>query len=240
MAVTWTQHGPLVAPLYEDVLSDVDLVAFWPMNEAAGSTIYDRCQKNRLTGTVAGNPTYAKSLGNGFYGLDFDGTGDRITFTNPSSLDFAGTSPFSLLCLTVPNISVDGTILSKSATSIGWEWYIEAAGYLNLFLRAAGGSIRVRHSVAITNGALTMLGTTYSGSTTAAGVILYKDGPVIAPTTITDTLGAGVTTNAGNANIGSYQSGTRDYNGDIGFVAVFSAVKDPDDYRRWAHKAGIL
>ena len=218
--------------LFRNIISDPDLVFFVPMNEASGS-ILDRCTKNIINGVVSGDPTYGKALANGFCGLDLDGTGDYVDFGNAAALGFTYAAPWSILMVINPNISADGTLISKGALP-GWEILIWSTRTIAVFLRAAGGSIVVTSNAALTNGVPIMLMVTYSGSGAASGVTMYVNGAAYADTDTTDTLAGGVITNSSPVQIGVVGNTTRPFNGDIGFAAVFNAVKTAEDARRYA------
>lgn len=233
--------GRNAVALFHDLIHDPDLVALWPLNEAAG-TILDRCTRYRLTGTVAGNPVYGKAITPGFSGLDFDGTGDLISLGNVAALDFERTDAFSLFAVVVPeDLTQARTIIGKfdTAASRGWYWRLsaDAAPLQHLVIANGGANLLLGVSTsAVAETVTSDIGVSYDGSITAGGVAFYNNGvdeanlggaPSLSATSITTDV----------AQIGARDS-TELWRGDLAFVAVFDAVKRPMDYKRWHYLAG--
>jgi hypothetical protein len=120
---SFNRQGARAAALFHDVLHDPNLVALLPLNEKSGATLYDRCTRYRLPGTAAGNPTYSKAIGSGFYGLDLDGIGDYVSLGNAAALSFDRTSAFTLMALVnlagTPSYAVDTATRADSAVTAG-------------------------------------------------------------------------------------------------------------------------
>lgn len=238
VATLFTPQGPNPIALIEKILAHPNVVACWPMDEASGS-ILDRSTL-RLTGTVTGSPTYGVALGKGFRGVTL-AAAPSFSFGDVSALAFERTSPFSILVLLNPNISAAGSIINKlnSAGYPGWRLDFTAAGLLYLDLRNSAGRCMTQSNAAPANGTLTLLGATYSGSSTVAGIILYKDGATYADTDQVDTLSAGTIIDTSPAQIGAIGAGIL-LNASLGLVAVFNAVLTAREMRDFAHIAGFV
>ena len=231
------------ARLFEEIIHSPSLVALWPMNEKSG-TIFDR-GPNRLDGTVSGNPTYSKAIGP-TYGLDLDGTGDYVTVAAAgvaSALDFERTSSFSMLAILDPNISAIGSIIGKrndGGDEEGWSWQLSATGVPIVTLQAtAANRVVVTSNAALANGVDVMLGFSYAGTSAATGVVLYKNGAVDADTDTATPIDASILSTSFGVSIGRIDAAF-DFNGDIGFVAVWNKVVSAEDMRRYAFLAGFL
>lgn len=227
--------------LFEALIHSPNLVALWVMNESSGGTLYEK-GPNRLNATVNGNPTYAKAIGD-LRGMDFDGTGDYASIGNVASLDFERTQAFSGLCIINPNVSAIGSIVSKrlsSGTLRGWDWQLSAGRVPILILRNdTGNQIVVTSNAALVNGTTYHLGFSYSGSSAASGVILYKDGAADADTDTENTLAATMVA-AGVASIGRRNDADQDVNGDVGMLALWDRAVRAAEYRKFAWLAGQL
>ena len=242
---TYNENKDAAKRLFRELIFSPNLAMLFVLNEKSG-TVYDRCLVNRLTGTVNGNPTYSKDIGN-FWGLDFDGTGDYVDLGTPTSLDFERTDAFSGLCVIDPNISAQGAILGKhtiAGTDRGWEWFITAARLPSLVLESTTGNrIEVNANAAIANGTDRMLGFSYSGSSAASGVLLYDNGAAVADTDTEDTLSATIINTSNNAYIGAQHASPPVFlmNGDIGFVALWDGrALSAVEMRRFAYLGGFL
>lgn len=237
---TFNRLGPAARQLFHDLIHDPNLVGLWVMNEAGGGTILDRCTLNRLDGTVTGNPAYSKAIGSGFYGLDFDGTGDTVNLGHVEALNFERTDTFSTVTIVNPNISAEGEIIGQYDSLVdlpGWVFGMNASRQIFLRLSSAAGNVlEVRGGTALTNGTAYQVGFSYAATSAPADIILYVNGAAETPTTVSNTLSASIVTPAGVlARIGANSSQTADeFNGDIGILAVFNAVKTAADFRRWA------
>lgn len=229
--------------LFDDVIHDKDLVCLFPLNEKSG-TVYDRGTLYRMTGTAAGNPTYSKSvLGGQFYGIDFDGTGDLISLGDVTGLNFERTNAFSVLAIVVPDdLTQSRTIVSKYDATADRGWFFrlsgDAAPLVNLRLSNGAANLLLAVSTtAVTEGAASMLGVSYDGSSTQAGTLLYINGTGDTNAGGAPSLSATILTSDA-AQIGARDSSEL-WNGDLAFIAVFSGVKTPSQFRRWAYLAGF-
>ncbi len=248
MAVTTfaTQTGG-ARRLFHDIVHHPNLVMLHMLNETTGTTTYDRCTKNAITGTTSGSPTLGASLGNGFSGMTFSaGSSQYVNLGTPSALAFNRTSPFSILvALSVNNTAVIKRIIGRvnAATGGGWFLQFSAAEVLRFAFigQTVANLIVVDANAASTTGALLLIGMSYSGSGAASGVTLYSAGAAIADTDTTDTmsddpdytgLSAGIGANL--HALGSY------YDGSIGLIAVFNVATAAVEYKRWAGLAGFL
>lgn len=227
--------------LFEDLVYDPDLQLLLPCNEASGSLV-DRCVRNQLTATVTGAPVYDADLGRGFRGVTLNGTTDSFSLGSVFSYEY--TQAFSLLAVVKPAVGSIQTVYAKEDSGItrGIFWYIDASG--NLVFNEMNSNtnlITVSGPAAMASATQYVISVSYTGSGLASGVTQYKNGAALAPTVVSDTLGAATIINSAPARIGA--RGTSPnlwYSGSIAMVALFNAAKSAADHRRWAAMAGVI
>lgn len=247
MAVQFNEQKPEAVRLFQSLIYSPNLVSLHPLNEKSGTVILDRCLVNRLTGGVLGNPTYSKDIG-GFYGLDLDGTGDCVSLgTAIPSWAFERTDSFSGLCIINPNVSAIGHMVSQQhfsgAADVGWAWYVTAGRLPGLVLSnttSGGNLIRVESTTALTNGVPTMLGFTYTGTSLATGVTLYRNGVVDTDTDVVNALSASIISVSAVASIGAHLAGTKFFNGDISMATLWDRALSAAEMRLYASVSGFL
>lgn len=227
--------------LFEDLIYDPDLQFVLPCNEPSGSLV-DRCVRNQLTASATGAPVYDADLGRGFRGVTLNGTTDAFSLGSVFSYEY--TQAFSLLAVVKPTVGSIQTIYAKedSAITRGILWYIDASGNLVFNeLTSNTNLITVSGPSALASATQYVIGVSYTGSGLASGVTQYKNGTALAPTVVSDTLGAGTVINTAPARIGARGvSPNLWYSGSIAMVALFSAAKSAADHRRWAAMAGVI
>lgn len=240
MAVQFNALKPAGRRLFQSVIFSPNLAMLHVLNEKSGN-VKDRCLVNRLDGTVNGNPTYSKAIGD-LYGLDLDGTGDFVNLGNVPSLDFERTASFSGLC--VVTVGLAGSLISKRLSTgdlTGWDWHFKAGRIAALILQnAVGNRIEVSANSALTLDASYMLGFSYSGSSTAAGATLYVNGAAVADTDTEDTLSSSIVASA-LASIGARNASDQVLDGDVGFVALWSGrALAAQEFKLYASLSGFL
>lgn len=232
--------GPRGRRLLEALNSSPGLVYLAPLNEQSGA-IAD-WSPNRNTGTVSGNPTYSTQIAGHCYGLNFDGTGDYVTLGDVAALDFERTDECSAIALIDPNISANGSILSKwdSAAGRGWSWQIESGRAPQLVLQntATTDLLAVQANAALTNGVDVLLGFSYTGSSAASGVTLYRNGAADADTDLVDTLSATIQ-HSSAAHIGALAGAGLLFNGHIGMLAAWSRALRAEEHKLFAYLCGL-
>lgn len=218
--------GVLLA--YSDLSGSLltSLESWWDLSEASG-TRADTPGSNDLTdnNTVTSNPRPEHS----------------ISLGNVANLSFERTDTASMVSLVKPQTGALGTILSKwdSANARGWWWGITAAGKPSFILaNGAGNMIQVDASSALTTNVAAMLGVTYDGSSTPAGVTLYQAGAAVAMTTVANTLTA-TTEHSSGVQVG-YRANGQGLFGTLAHPAVFGAVKSAREMKTLAALAGML
>ena len=227
--------------LFETIINHPNLLGLWILNESDGNTVYDFTD-NRNNGTIVGSPTKSKVI-SGSYGFDFPGVASYVNIGNIAAFDFERTSPFSGLCLVDPSISLDGTIISKRASSgnnRGWQWKINSSRLPVLHLQSTGvNALTVTTNAALTNGIDYMLGFSYSGNSLASGVTFYKNGVVDADTDTLDGLSTTII-DVGLLTIATWNGVNELMNGDLSFIAMFNDDLPDTDFRKFAHAIGML
>lgn len=229
--------------LLADLLRDPHLEFLANLNEESGEAVRDWVTANRLTGTVDGSPTFNVDLGGGLRGMTLASASTQTINFGSSRLNKARTDAWSILATIKPTVGAIIAPISRftlGGAIYGWIVYVDATGYLTMWVEDdAGGTLTVRTSAALTTATVYQVGITLSGSGTAAGVVMYVNGAAVAMTTVTDTL-AGNTGVTADLHVGSVADGLYHWNGGLGPIAVFNAVKPAQDFRRWAFRAGLI
>lgn len=244
--VTYNYLGSRARRLFWDLVWDPDLVALWCMNETGGGTVYDRCTKNIINGTVNAAPTYSVALSNGFYGLTFSASSSQyVSLGTPASMAFNRADAFSAIALLTVNDTAAIKVVvgrrSNAATPQGWTMQLSATEVLTVVLvDSGGGTIQVDSNAALSTGTLIMPGFSYSGSGAATGITLYNNGASVADTDTTNTMTTDPSYTGVNASIAGRNDADLFFDGTIGMLAVFNAAKTAADFRRWAFIAGQL
>ena len=236
---TFTEQGPLAIALFEELIRHPSIQLLVPMNEASGSII-DRCVRNRLTGTVTGSPTYGVDMGKGFKGVTLvRANSERFDFGNVSLLNFTGAAPFSILAVikrTTGGSAGKQVILGKQDAGVGWRFYQETDGSLNIQLLDGGGSA-TWGGATLTDGTLYQVVATYDGLAQVTSAKSYSNG--VESTANPGSIPFTNVANAGAVQIGANAS-SEHYNGTLGLLAVFDAVLTPREIKQYAHMGGFV
>lgn len=194
---------------YKNIATSVQ--AYWPFNDAAGTTITEAI--SGLNGTISGaawNPLtprcfgVRKTLHPPTSSLSFDRASDWVTVGN--NLDKERTDSFSLSAWVNwdGNFSTAPCIVSKSETVLkGFLWDI-TNGFLRLILANsyATNALEVRTSIAIPSNKWLHVAVTYNGSSLASGIKFYINGILQATTTTYNVLSSSIS-NTGAFTIGA-------------------------------------
>jgi hypothetical protein len=98
-------------------------VGYWQFEEGSGGTTADT-SGNHLTGTLMNGPTWVTGKV-GSWGLNFDGSNDRVDLGNPALLQLVG--PLTLSAWAWPNsVSGSGRIITKGGASGSRGWSLNA------------------------------------------------------------------------------------------------------------------
>lgn len=224
--------------LYHEIWRDPHLLGFWPLNEGS-SAVYDHALAYRNNATAVG-ATPGAVVGT-LPAMAFTQSASHfVSIGDVAALNFERTTPFTLLAAVEHNaVNTEQTYFSKALAAQGLKWTINASGKVFVQMYSAvPNSQSAEANVALTSATPYLQGWTNSGATNAAGMKLWTNGATVAQTTVVDTLSAAVTS-TGAAAIGTYLS-TGYMDGDIGFVAAFSAVKTAVDMKRWARLGGFV
>ncbi|MDO8468955.1 MAG: Ig-like domain repeat protein [Candidatus Peribacter sp.] len=211
---------------------DSNLVAYWKLDEGAGTTAAD--SKGGNPGSIVGTLSWSiqKPSLIGFSdpaSLNFNGTDAIVTVGDVSALQFDTADAFSV------STWLNGTAFSgyqviahkiddAAATKRGYlfvlnagvpeVWIINDYG-TNNYLRVAGGS-------ALGTGAWHHLAFSYDGSGVAAGVKIYVDGTAQAATVLQNSL-TGTVNNSASFEIGARSLTGQRFNGLMDDMRVYDA-----------------
>ena len=171
-------------------------------------------------------------------GYSFDGIDDYITVPDSPSLTFtdgAGADkPFSAIMWVNPtNYNNFATLVAKrnSGTVLEWVWNIQQTnGQMNLRLYSGSGTtiyIGQQSTDAVGTGALICLGFTYDGNEASSGVILYKNGVVLASSASQAGSYVGMSDTVALVSIGAHHTQATPANfliGNVGAVWLYNRV----------------
>lgn len=196
------------------------------------------------TGTVNGATFNSSGKLNGAY--DFDGNDDWINIGNKASLNFDGTTPFSISAwVKREGTGAAHTIIAKNDGLKGWYFWFRAGNQLAFYIRvdATTNHLQVRTSQTFTDATKWIhVVATYDGSQSASGTKIYIDGVNVSLFTEGDDLSTSIA-NTGSARIGTISDGTSDYIGLIDELAVWnrtlSATEVLDMYKRSALRLNL-
>jgi hypothetical protein len=230
------------------IQNDPNLIAFWRMGEASGSTFVD--SKSGLNATISGGVTLGTTsnyiVGDPSTAATFDGITGSASIGDVSALNnFTRTAPFTITAIITPTATPTGngwiyTKANVSGALNGLEFGIRnvGGGRVGLFVQFGSVSqtqwIRLVSTQSLVNFQTYLVGVTYDGSGTAAGMQLYING-VPVPSyddsgTSAQSIAAGqVTTAVGfPADIGMWGTIHQRFTGNIKDLAIFNVQKSPD------------
>ena len=152
----------------------------------------------------------------------------RLNMGNVAALDFNGSTPFSIVVwhkqASVPGIM--GLVTKTggpAATFAGWGLYVDGAARPRFILsNGSGGTLNVYSETVYTTGVWYCTAFTYSGSGTATGCIIYRNGVALPRTNTSDTF-SGSAANTAEARIAARGDGVY-YNGNVFTVGIYSGV----------------
>lgn len=203
----------------------------WPMNEGQGNTFSD-ISGLANTAVGAGTVTWSAGPGTCYKCAHFPGSFDTIS-SNHTNFNPATADPFTIstwISFDTASTANSEIIAAQLTGSQGWFLYkndnIGGSGPTRIIMGIQGpggttGAVRAYGSP-VSSATLYHLILTYSGSGTAAGMILYSNGVVQTPIEIQDNLSGSIQTgqsiylgswpvNTTSRHIG-YQSNTQLYN----------------------------
>lgn len=228
--------------------NDSDLLALWRMNESSGSTLAD--SKSGLNATISGGITLGTSsnyvTSDPSTAAAFDGSTGFASIGDASALNnFTRTAPFTITAIVKPNVgaSTNYWIYTKakdSSPTPGLEFGIRKSNLTNggptgVFVQFGASDptqfIRLLTDQQLVNGQSYLVGVTYDGSGSAAGMQLYIDGNPVTSYDDTGTrsqsISAGQTTTAAGfpAQLGKWGAINQFFNGSLKDVAIFTSAK---------------
>lgn len=246
MALTALTGG--ARELLKNLVTDPNLVTLHILNETTLATLKD-FGLNQLGLTLVNAPTKGVDIGNGFRGVTFSAASSQYgTFGAQNSLGTgllsARTDRLSAIAIcNVNNTAAIKTLVSYCASNLtnGWSLSIDSVESILVRLgNSAGDLMDMQSNAAVALATELLVGFSYSGSGSASGITLYKNGVAVAATALNDAWSSGLATYSGAvACIGACNAADRFYDGSIGLVAVFSATKTAIDHLRWADLAQL-
>lgn len=160
------------------------------------------------------------------YSMLFDGVNESINCYNKTEYNFTNTDPFTITSW-VKSANYAGlfqgvmTKRSGAAGGTGWSMYFYL-GDLYVLLQVNVFYIQVRtNGVTFTNGTWCHVAVTIDGSSTAAGVKMYRDGVQLSTITLNDNLIASLV-NTSPVLIGNETALSMPFGGNIGYSRLFN------------------
>ncbi len=202
-------------------------VLFLPGLPGGGSKLHDRSPYG-TPGTITG-ATWEFN-GRVWY-LNFDGIDDYVNCGTPPALDLERTDQFSVFAW-VKRLSLTAAtriILSKalaSGTYRGWAFWVSSGHYVTVILKntdVPNNAIHINTEATVLDTNWHLIGFTYNGSSSAAGVKIYIDSLLQATTVFQDSLTATIKTTQ-DVNVGARANGSNPWSGSIGPVLVLKGV----------------
>lgn len=151
---------------------------------------------SRYAATITWDATVAarkSTLGSGL-SQSFNGTANRGTIPDNDRYSFGdGTvdQAFSIVALANPTLGTTiRTLIAKYQNPYEWRFILNANETVNITLRDNSAAISVNQvtNAAITVGAWSLLGATYNGSRSSAGLAIYQNAALVASTAAADAL----------------------------------------------------
>jgi hypothetical protein len=205
------------------------LVSGWPMNDGSGLTFHD-VSGNGNTSTLNGSGAVTWQANAGYPGTtpSWNGSSGSGYATAASSTigNFTNTQPFSVLIWQSIGGGSNEVFISNRGSQ-GWDIENNSSGAtLNVYLINSYPSnyIEVGSTTATSDGTKHFIAVTVDGSSTAAGVKIYKDATLLTNTVFTDTL-SGTIAGGHPLTLGSFVGGGSNYlSGPMSSVAVYNCV----------------
>lgn len=158
-------------------VSNAGLVAYWPLDENAGTKAQDYSGRNN-TATLVASPTW--SAGHNAYALNFNGTTQYLTVPNSSVLQFGTGSVDKPFSMTYWVKTTGNSIAVAQKGHIGnrsFQVYIEGSGLPGLWVIQDSTHIIGRTgTIACNNNRWHHVVVTYDGTATNNGIAVYLDG----------------------------------------------------------------
>ena len=196
----------------------------WLMNEGSGETFFTSSSSGDNIG--ASNITWASVAG--FPGTVpvFNGSNASGAGVNQTNTNFTGTTPFTISLWALLNSAGEqGTLVSTfDGSDIGWEVSLNGPGQtLGLQLISSSGELIILANSAPSAGTIHHFCTTYDGSRTAPGVVLYIDGVAQSVTVFSNNLAASIA-NAQPVVIGARSNNTELFSGNMADLRIYDVA----------------
>lgn len=207
-------------------------IHFWAMNEGTGSTLHDGIGTTDLTTSNVAWTATPSGMGASADIAFFNGTNSFAQASAvDASLNFSGTTPFTLAFWAYLNSSASATFfgnLTAPTTYEGWEMTNAGGAGLGTLLvnQVTSNQMSAVDSSGAATGTPIFIALTYTGSLTLAGVKEYINGVSQTLTDTTGTLSAGFTS-AIPFLVGRRADATNSYNGGLAYLRIWNQVLTP-------------
>ncbi len=179
---------------YSDTVFDDAPYLYWRLGETLGTVAADT-SGNARTGTYTGGVTLGSDPLRSHDDSRSVKVGPAAYVEGGNVASFERTDSFSLECwfnagdVQQPSRNLLGRF--DEAAGRGYALTLDGYGFIDMFVsNAVGNRITVVAGTPVTDAFYHHLAVTYDGSSTAAGVKIYKDGALLSTSIVTDTLSA--------------------------------------------------
>jgi hypothetical protein len=240
---------------YRDLFPNKPPINWWPLDEASGTTVYDRGSGAASWGRVNGTNVGASVNQTGYYKSSYYfnySESDRIELGN-SALSFEWNTPFSISFWIYTDWTVThGTVIGKvknDSTNRGWNLYYNypssgaitfglysdtsTTNYIELYFADA-----VRYNSSTNGPAWTFLTVTYDGTGNRTGLNCYRDGVKLTGTVLSGPASFSSTIVSSAYTYISYRENTSRIQGYLQNIMVFDYELTPHEVK-WLFIKGL-
>jgi len=144
--------------------TETGLVGYWPMDEASGTNIYDATSYGS-NGSFYDAPLWSETSRGG-YGLNFDGSNDRVTISDSSAWDLI-TNEISICAWIRPDTGSTSSrrdIVARHGSADDWWLNLQDGGKVSFYAQNITGGVYKQSSGTVSENQWSHVVTTYNGS----------------------------------------------------------------------------
>lgn len=228
-------HIPLIKSVVEGSSLKDNLVAAYEFEETTGTVCYDSHATNN--GTINGATINQTGIIEKCY--DFDGSSSYVQIDG-SNFEFERTDEFSISFWANQDVSSWGSIISTEGNTVNYPGLLVVFTTRTLWIQLGANVSNTRIIVTIPLGSLNTwvhYAFSYDGSSTGAGIKVYKDGIAQITTVVADNLTSSMVTGA-DLFIGKRASSIHYFNGGIDQLFVWKDRALTEDENTWLYGSG--
>jgi hypothetical protein len=206
-----------------------NLAQGWALNDGSGTSAVSTPTGDNLALT---NVTWGSSPGFPGSVAQFNGSSSYAIAGNDANTNFDGSSPFSAACWIEP-ASLAPTdqyfLMSSSAPSPTAWWGVEVyvtggPGALHAHMGDGSSAIDIYTGPAVGTASPSLVGFTYDGTKTVAGIKIYANGSAVTPSSTSGSSFSGSLASGYPMMIGSLLPSAGNFDGSVGYCRLASRV----------------